>query len=161
VLQNLSERFQWFSRMADLSADSATLARPKRYGIARERKALARSRVSNGSDVLPGVRDGRSLIARRYRDIMSAIVADQGGAEQISEARLQLVRRFCAAAVLAEQMESRLANGEQIDIAEHALLASTLVRIARQIGVNRIAKDVTPTLQDYLRSLPAQQESAP
>jgi len=40
-------------------------------------------------------------------------------------------------------MESRVANGEQIDIAEHALLASTLVRIARQIGVNRIAKDIT------------------
>jgi hypothetical protein len=40
------------------------------------------------------------------------------------------------------------------------LLASTLVRIARQIGVNRIAKDVTPSLHDYLRSLPAQHESA-
>jgi hypothetical protein len=131
--------------MDDLSADSVALARPKRYGIARERKALASSRVSNGADVLPGVRDGRGVIARRYRDIQNAIVRDQspGGAEHLPEARLQLIRRFAAAAVLAEQMESRVANGEQIDIAEHALLASTLVRIARQIGVNRIAKDIT------------------
>jgi hypothetical protein len=58
--------------------------------------------------------------------------------------RLQLVRRFAAAAVLAEQMESRLANGEQIDIQEHALLCSTLTRLAQRIGIERRARDVTP-----------------
>ena len=68
---------------------------------------------------------------RRYRDICAAIATDQGGAERLSETRLQLIRRFAAAACLAEAMEARLANGEQIDLAEHAQLASTLVRIAR------------------------------
>jgi hypothetical protein len=53
------------------------------------------------------------------------------------------VRRFAAAAVLAEQMESRLANGEQIDI-QHALLCSTLTRLAQRIGIERRARDVTP-----------------
>ncbi len=99
--------------------------------------------------MLPNV-DGRSLIARRFRDIQTAIVIDQGGAEQLSEARLQLVRRFAAAAVIAEQMESRLANGEKIDIQEHALLCSTLVRCARQIGISRVAKNITPTVEQYL-----------
>ena len=47
-------------------------------------------------------------------------------------------------------MESRLANGEQINIAEHAQLASTLVRIAQRIGINRRYKDITPALPDYL-----------
>jgi hypothetical protein len=123
---------------------------------ALDRKAHARSRVSNGNVILPNLRDGRSLVVRRYRDIMNAIVVDQGGAEQISEARLQLVRRFSAAAVLAEQLETKVANGEAIDITEHALLSSTLVRIARQIGVNRIPRDVTPpSLNQYL----AQQEA--
>jgi hypothetical protein len=140
--------------LREQSAASTAPARPKgRFGVVRDRKAMGRARASNGHDILPGVRDGRSLIARRYRDIVRAIVADQGGAAQISEARLQLVRRFSAAAVLAEQMESRLANGEQIDIAEHALLASTLVRIARRIGVNRVPRDVTPSpsVVEYLR----------
>src|SRR3954468_16857505 len=88
------------------------------------RKAQARSRVSNGSEVLPNV-DGRSLVARRYRDIVSAIAADQGGADRMSEARTQLVRRFAAASVLAEQMEARLANGGTVDITEYRTLAST------------------------------------
>jgi hypothetical protein len=115
------------------------------------RKSHARNSVSNGRDVLPNV-DGRSLIARRYRDISGAIIVDQGGLDRCSESRLQLIRRFAAAAVLAEQLESRLANGEQVDINEHATLSSTLVRLASRIGIDRVPKDVTPSLRDILQA---------
>jgi hypothetical protein len=115
----------------------------------KRRSSKQRSRLTNGALLLPDV-DGRSAIARRLKDISSAILADQGGAEQCSESRLQLVRRFAAAAVLAEQMESRLANGEQIDVQEYALLCSTLTRLAQRIGIERRAKDVTPNLSEYL-----------
>jgi hypothetical protein len=113
------------------------------------RKSHGRSRVSNGHDLLPNV-DGRSLVARRYRDISSAIIVDQGGLGRCSESRLQLIRRFAAAAVLAEQLEGRLANGEQIDIQQHATLSSTLVRLAQRIGIDRVAKDIPPSLDQYL-----------
>jgi hypothetical protein len=122
---------------------------PADSGSVTERKRNGRSRVTNGHKTLPDV-DGRSLVARRYRDIANAILVDQGGVEQCSESRKQLIRRFSAAAVLAEQLEARLANGETIDITQHALLVSSLVRIARQIGVNRVAKDITPSLDQYL-----------
>jgi hypothetical protein len=100
--------------------------------------------------VLPDV-DGRSLVARRYRDIVCAIASDQGGAEQLSEARLQLIRRFSAACVLAEQMEARLARGEQINIQEYSLLVSTIVRVAQRIGINRVPREVAPSLAEYLK----------
>jgi hypothetical protein len=116
---------------------------------AQRRKSHGRSRVSNGRDVLPDV-DGRSVIARRYRDILAALASDQGGADHMSEARVQLCRRFAALAVQAEQMESALARGEPIDLQQHALLASTLVRLASRIGIDRVPRDVTPTLHDYL-----------
>jgi hypothetical protein len=120
---------------------------------ARRRSGLRsrsnRSRITNGGDLLPGI-DGRSAIARRYHDIVSAILVDQGGEDRCSESRKQLIRRFAAAAVIAEQMEARLANGEPINISEHAQLASTLVRIAQRIGINRRLKNVTPALPDYL-----------
>lgn len=115
--------------------------KPEDYGRQTPRKPTARARVSNGRDVLPNV-DGRSLIARRYRDVLNAIIVDQGGIDQCSESRLQLIRRFAAAACIAEQLEARLANGEQIDIAEHATLASTLVRLAARIGIDRVPRDV-------------------
>jgi hypothetical protein len=112
-------------------------------------KKQARSRLSNGRDVLPDV-DGRSVIARRYRDIMNAVVSDQGGAQHLSEAQLQLIRRFSAASMLAEQMEARLAQGEQINIQEYSVLVSTIMRVAQRIGIGRRAKNVTPSLGDYL-----------
>jgi hypothetical protein len=112
-------------------------------------KRYARSRVSNGGDVLPNT-DGRSFVVRRYRDITDAIFVDQGGEDRCSESRKQLIRRFAAAAVIAERMEAELANGGMINITEHAQLSSTLVRIAQRIGINRRLKNVTPALGDYL-----------
>ena len=110
-----------------------------------QRRKAGRSRITNSDDLLNDVVDKRSTIYRRYRDLISAILADQSGADQCSEARKQLIRRFAAASVLAEQMESRLANGEQINISEHALLSSTLTRLAQRIGIDRVARDMTQT----------------
>jgi hypothetical protein len=126
--------------------DASSVAERTRFG----RKVKPRkSRITNGKDLLPNI-DGRSALARRYRDIAGAILIDQGGVERCSESRIQLIRRFAAAAVLAEQLEGRLANGEQIDIAQHATLSSTLVRLAQRIGIDRIPHDVTPSLAEYL-----------
>jgi hypothetical protein len=113
------------------------------------RKRPGRSRVTNGSEILPGI-DGRSLTARRYHDLVAAIVADHG-AGALSETRMQLIRRLAASAVLAETMEARLVSGGTIDVAEHSQLSSTLVRLASRIGLDRIPRDVSPaTLSQYM-----------
>lgn len=134
---------KWHSgnaRVTKLTAISAEQAASKPQG---------RSRVTNGADLLPGI-DGRSAVARRYRDILAALASDQGGADRMSEARAQLCRRFAALAVQAEALESRLANGEPVELAEHALIASTLVRLAARIGLDRRARSVT-SLGEILR----------
>ena len=41
---------------------------PAESSVLTPRKPTARSRVSNGADLLAGI-DGRSAMARRYRDI--------------------------------------------------------------------------------------------
>jgi hypothetical protein len=112
-------------------------------------KPTARSRVTNNREILPGI-DHRSPLARRYRDLVSQIAADQGGADHLSESRLQLIRRFSGAAALAEQVEARLVEGEQIDIGEYARLTSTLIRVSKRLGLDRIPRNVTPTLEQYL-----------
>ena len=115
-------------------------------------KGYARSRLTNTRDALPNV-DGRTLVARRFRDVTTAIASDQGGLDQLSEARLQLVRRFAACAVLAEEMESRLARGEAIDVSQHSGLCSVLTRLASRIGLDRVARDVL-SLDQYLIAPP-------
>jgi hypothetical protein len=127
------------------SSTKSPTARPK---VARL-SAASRSRLSNGKEVLPDI-DGRSAMARRYRDIAAQIVTDQGGIDQCSESRQQLIRRFSAACVLAEQMEAKLVEGHEVSITDHAQLCSTLVRISARIGINRRLRNVTPALADYL-----------
>src|SRR5207248_471724 len=79
---------------------------PTNIGLA-PRPPTARSRVTNGADLLPGI-DGRSALARRLYDVTCAIAADQGGTDRLSEARVQLIRRFAAASVLAEAIVARI-----------------------------------------------------
>jgi hypothetical protein len=114
------------------------------------RKPFSRTRVTNGKDVLPGV-DGRTLLARRYQDLVANLTADAGGDAGMSEARRQLIRRFAALAVLAESTEARLALGEPIDLSEYCSISSTLVRLASRLGLNRAAK-LVPQLRDYIEA---------
>lgn len=151
----LLRRYGWQRFGNEMTIMEASLSSPAYRPKVGHLRDARRSRVTNGRDLLPNI-DGRSVIARRYRDITNAILGDQGGIDRCSESRLQLIRRFAAAAVLAEQLESRLANGETIDINEHATLSSTLVRLSAKIGIDRVPRDVTPTLAEYLETLAAE-----
>jgi hypothetical protein len=119
-----------------------------------------RSAVSNHKDLLPGL-DGRSASARRFRDLVNAFVADMGGLDCCSEIRLGLVRRLAATTVQAEMLEARMANGEAIDIATLCTLASTTVRLSQRLGLERRARNVTPSLGQYLATRTAPVPSNP
>src|SRR5260221_3048707 len=104
-----------------------------------------RSRVTNHKDLLPDL-DGRSAGARRCRDLTGAFAADAGGLDRCSEVKIGLLRRLAAASVLAEQIEARAVNGEPVNVGEFCNLASTTVRLAQRVGLNRVAKNITPSL---------------
>jgi hypothetical protein len=109
-----------------------------------------RARASNHKDLLPGL-DGRSSGARRFRDLLQAYAADMGGITNLSEVKIGLLRRLAATSVLAEALEVKAANGEAVDVGTYCNLASTAVRIASRVGLERIARDVT-SLTDLIRA---------
>jgi hypothetical protein len=119
-------------------------------------KGPRRNRVSSGRALLPDT-DGRRVNARRYKDILFGIFAEQGGIEQCSITKQQLVRRYAATSVLAEQLESDLANGMRISVSEHAQLSSTLTRLATRIGLDRCAAPErvidAPTLNEIAENI--------
>jgi hypothetical protein len=118
----------------------------------KPRAKVARSRVTNHADLLPDL-DGRSSAARRFRDLVSAFVADQGGLDQCSEVKLGLVRRLAAVTVAAELHEARMVNGVPVNNAELCALASTSLRLSSRLGLDRVPKDVSgPSLGDMLRA---------
>ena len=82
-----------------------------------------------------------------------------GGLDRCSEIRVHLIRRFAALACMAEQLEAALARGETIDLQDHALIASTMVRLATRIGIDRRAKNIVPDLKDYIEGRAAPMEA--
>jgi hypothetical protein len=115
-----------------------------------ELPSRARSAVTNHKDLLPNL-DGRSATARRFRDLVNAFVADMGG----------LDRRLAATTVQAEMLEARMVNGDAIDIATLCTLASTTVRLSQRLGLERRARNVMPSVGQYLaaRTAPATDDS--
>ena len=82
-----------------------------------------------------------------------------GGLDQCSEVRLGLLRRLAAATVQAELIEARMINGEAIDVALLCTLASTSVRLSSRLGLDRVSRDVTPTLAEYLAEAEAHERA--
>ena len=67
------------------------------------------------------------------------------------------MRRLASTTVQAEMLEARMMNGEAIDIATLCTLASTTVRLSQRLGLERRARNVTPSVGQYLatRTAPA------
>jgi hypothetical protein len=123
--------------------ESSVIAGPKPEG---------RSRVSNGSTLLTGV-DGRSTWARRLRDLIGLHLSDLGGEDMASEAERSIVRRAATLTVELERLETSfaLAGEAQPEALElYQRVSNTLRRHLEAIGIKRVPRDVTPTLEQYL-----------
>lgn len=111
-------------------------------------KLTHRSAVANGTRMFVEGLDGRSALARRYRDLIATFTTDMGG--DPSEAEKQLIRRAASLSVWCEAVEVRLANGEEVDIGTLTTAANSLRRILQDIGLERRTRDVTPTITEYM-----------
>lgn len=104
------------------------------------------TRKGTGAIVLAGV-DGRSMMARRFREITAGVESDLGG--DLTEAQRHLVARAATLACWCEEREAELARGQEFDAAQYATIANTMRRLLADLGLERRAKDVS--LQDYIK----------
>ncbi len=112
------------------------------------KKPGGRSRVTNGSKLLP-LADGRSVTARRFRDLVDDISADLGGVALLSEGQKQLIRRAAMLSAECERMEAEAVRGAPgFDIDVYGMLCDRLGRLFQRLGLKRVAKKVG--LREYL-----------
>jgi hypothetical protein len=109
------------------------------------------SKITNGSALLPGI-DQRSAWVRRCKDVISSHLSDLGGPDNVSAAKLSIVRRASVLTVELERLEAQFAvagqaDAEQLD--QYARVAANLRRLLEAVGLERVARDVT-TLEQYL-----------
>ena len=124
-----------------MPSDSTAVATPS---------PTTRSRLTNGRDLFLGEVDGRSREARRYRDVYVALVAHLGGDDVVTEPRRHLAKRASALVVWCETEEAKLAASEDLDIGTYTTAINALRRLLGDLGLERVARDVTPPLAAYL-----------
>jgi hypothetical protein len=120
---------------------------------AAEPKAYGRSRITNGSALLPNV-DGRCAWVRRCKDVIAAHVADLGGIDNTSVAERSIVRRAAVMTTELEMLEEKFASAGHAttsDLDLYIRAAGNLRRLLEAIGLERRTKDVTPDPLDYAR----------
>jgi hypothetical protein len=116
----------------------------------RPQKDPQRSRVTNGSALLPNI-DGRSPWVRRCKDVLASHLSDTPDA---SAAERSIIRRASVLTVELERMERQFAlageaDPEQLDL--YARVAANLRRLLEAVGLQRRAREVGPSLSDILR----------
>jgi hypothetical protein len=116
-----------------------------------------RTAIANGGAVLSGV-DGRSHVARRYRELGALISSDLGGHDHLTEAQRQLVRSAAGLIVLRERLDVKAVDGQAIPVGEYCTLSNSLLRTLCALGLQRVARDYIdevndPALATYYQAL--------
>jgi hypothetical protein len=105
--------------------------------------------------------DPNSLWARRYRDVIVDLTNDLGGSAMVGEAKAAVIRDCAALEIALEKMRGRMSVGQNVDVQLYARVANQRRRLLESIGLERVARDVTPlTLDNYLQAKAAQKFEA-
>lgn len=120
----------------------------------RRTKNQVPTRLTSGrTDFLFKV-DARTLVAKRFSELVSSHTADLGGEDACSEGQKAILRRACILIVALEQMESAFASTGSMSVTaldQHQRASNSLRRLLTSIGLDRRARDVTPPkLSDYI-----------
>jgi len=97
--------------------------------------------------ILAGV-DMRTHGGRRFKELCADLIdhlCDDPTAPQLA-----IIRRAAALAVWCEQAEAEQAQGGDFDVASYTTAANTMRRLLADLGLERKARDVTPSLSDYI-----------
>jgi hypothetical protein len=129
---------------------SATEAAMNVEGRLPARAKRPRSAVTSGRKTFIAG-DPNSAWRRRFHDLVQGHVSDLGGRSILSEAQLALCKRAAGLECELEQMEGRMSLGEEISLDAYGRAASHLRRILETLGIERVPKDVGPTLGEILR----------
>jgi hypothetical protein len=97
--------------------------------------------------------DQTSGASRFFRKMIADIESDLGGRRYLSRIEGELIRAFAGAATTLQYLNVQVALGDtgEIDLAGYATMASTMLRIGSRLGLSRRSRDVTPSLDEYLR----------
>lgn len=92
--------------------------------------------------------DGRTAIARRMKEVAASLVENLGCSP--TEGQIAVVWRATTLIVWCEDQESNFARGNGFNLRDYNTAANTLRRLLGDLGIEPTAKDITPSLAEYM-----------
>lgn len=99
--------------------------------------------ASNPLEIAGKKVDGRSVLARRYRDYCVDLLSDLA-TDAPSTAQVSLIRRAATLEMMAQTFEDRFAANGDTDTEKYFALIGRQCTVLERLGLQRRAKDVTP-----------------
>ncbi|GLS41576.1 hypothetical protein GCM10010869_71730 [Mesorhizobium tianshanense] len=96
--------------------------------------------------------DSRTRAARAVLDRRDAFAADLGGSDGLSAMQRELVDSAAFLGALREDAAASWLSGEPIDATEFAGICKSQRQIIADLGLKRVAHDITDHLEAYRRS---------
>jgi hypothetical protein len=100
------------------------------------RPAAVRSKVTNGRKMIADL-DGRSVPARRWRDLVIGYADDFGGLANLTEVQRTLISQAATLAVEGEKLSVAVLKGKSADSEALTRLANATQRVLQQLGATR------------------------
>src|SRR5262245_9318302 len=96
--------------------------------------------------------DRRTRAFQHIKNTRAEVLADLGGEEQLSTLEKIAAENGAMLDAMLKDVSGRWLHGEAIDVADIATLQNTFNRTAAALGWQRRSRDVTPSLDTYLRA---------
>jgi hypothetical protein len=103
-------------------------------------------RLTNLADL-----DRRSAAYKAAERVRIDIINDLGGEDQLSTLERLAAQHAALASALVADSYGRWLKGEPIALTEIATVQNTFLRVASSLGFSRRAKDVTKSIESYLK----------
>jgi hypothetical protein len=103
---------------------------------------------------LPANPEATRARVRRCHSIEKQLLTDMGG--DPTQAQKILARNIAGLCVWCEETINTMINGQEFKIAELSTTINTLNRSLQTFGINRVPRDITPTLAQYIAKRPQQ-----
>ena len=95
--------------------------------------------------------DQRSRAYNMAISAKAAITSDLGGESELSEIEKILVEQAALSSVVVKDAYTRWLQGEPIPLPELSVMQNAFLRIAGTLGLRRRPKDVTASIESYLK----------
>lgn len=106
---------------------------------------------------------GNTTRAKTVKNILSEIISDQGGLDNMSYVQMELARRYASLAMIAQNYDQNVVLDDitQKDLDNLIIITRTLAQISKNIGTERKSKDINGSnLHDYLKQIDKQSKKA-